>query len=436
MYGEEDFEIKAQVNDSGKFVVFFDAVTPGFYTFKYGGEYAKLYLSPGDSLHLSLDPDQFDESLQFKGSGAGINNYLIGKYLLDEKMDMEYPYRERFAVTAEEYMDLVDSMTKVRQDFLDRSTLKHELPEMFVAEEQVAIDYEQGIALYEYENAAAYYQEVESVEVPEGYYAFTGELQVENEGMLGNDTYERYANTHLNHLANARLEDNDLYEGDLAFTSLKFDCITEVFTSQELKDKFLHQTMMDALNYYGSQDMTEVLAKFTECCKDKKCVDVVTKEVEGWKVLWKGNPAPTFAYNDVDGNTIDISELKGRVVYVDVWASWCGPCRREIPFLKDLEHDYHGMDISFVSVSIDENEKAWRQSVEDNELGGFQLLADGAWESTICSDYKIQGIPRFILIDQEGNIVSADAPRPSSGAELTEMLDSLLGLDATAVAAL
>ncbi|NNE54976.1 MAG: TlpA family protein disulfide reductase [Flavobacteriales bacterium] len=134
----------------------------------------------------------------------------------------------------------------------------------------------------------------------------------------------------------------------------------------------------------------------------------------------------------MDGNKVSLASLKGKVVYVDVWATWCGPCKREIPHLQDIEHDYHGRNVSFVSVSVDEDEEAWRNMVTEKELGGIQLLADSAWKSSICTDYKINGIPRFLLIDTDGMIVSADAPRPSSGEKLRGMIEEALGEDGPA----
>ncbi|MFT5182976.1 MAG: thiol-disulfide isomerase/thioredoxin [Flavobacteriales bacterium] len=433
LYGSDNFELKSEVNDSGEFVMFFDALEPGYYTMRFAGERASIYLSPGDSIHLSLDSEQFDESLAFKGVGAGCNNYLVGRYLLDEKMDNEISYEMRFMLAAGEYKAVVDSMIQVRQDFLDRSRLKHDLPESFVTEQQLAITYERGIALYDYENGAGYYQDVDVVDVPEGYYSFAEELALENPSLMGNKSYEGYVDTRLNAVAKDMVSDET--EGDyLIFAGHKIDCIDELFTSQEIKNKFLHTTMKDVVNYYGSSDLSALVEKFTKCCKDQKCIDEIKSEVNEWKVLWKGNPAPDFKYSDIDGVEVALSELKGKVVYVDVWASWCGPCRGEIPHLKDLEHDYHTRNVAFVSVSIDENEEAWREAVQSEELGGYQLLADAAWKSSICKDYKINGIPRFMLFDQAGNIVSVDAPRPSSGEEITDMLDELINKGQMAMA--
>jgi thiol-disulfide isomerase/thioredoxin len=139
------------------------------------------------------------------------------------------------------------------------------------------------------------------------------------------------------------------------------------------------------------------------------------------------SPSPTFDYlNYVGGNT-KLEDFKGKYVYIDVWATWCGPCRQEIPFLKKVEEKYHNKNIAFISISIDKlkDQEKWKTMIKEKELGGVQLFADNDWNSKFVQDYKITGIPRFILIDPKGNIVKADAARPSSD-ELVKELDSLL----------
>jgi thiol-disulfide isomerase/thioredoxin len=144
-------------------------------------------------------------------------------------------------------------------------------------------------------------------------------------------------------------------------------------------------------------------------------------------VLAKGNVSPKFIdYENFKGGKTSLDDLKGKYVYVDVWATWCGPCKREIPFLKEVEKAYHGKNIEFVSISIDQakDHEAWLEMVKEKELGGVQLFADNDWKSQFVTDYKINGIPRFILIDPQGNIVTPDAPRPSSD-ELKVLFDEL-----------
>ncbi len=129
-----------------------------------------------------------------------------------------------------------------------------------------------------------------------------------------------------------------------------------------------------------------------------------------------GEQAINFDGKTPAGKTVALNDLKGKVVLVDVWATWCGPCRKEIPALQKLEKEMEGKDIVFMSYSIDEKKDydKWKKMIVDSTLGGLQLIGDLAWKSDICTNYKITGIPRFMLFDKEGKIVTIDSPRPSN----------------------
>jgi thiol-disulfide isomerase/thioredoxin len=139
----------------------------------------------------------------------------------------------------------------------------------------------------------------------------------------------------------------------------------------------------------------------------------------------KGKPSPKFTnFENYKGGTTSLDDLKGKYVYIDVWATWCGPCKQQIPFLKKVEDQYHGKNIEFVSISTDRKNKyeAWKKMIVDRKMGGIQLYAGS--NNTFSRDYQINSIPRFILVDPEGNIVDADAPRPSDP-RLIALFDSL-----------
>ena len=147
-----------------------------------------------------------------------------------------------------------------------------------------------------------------------------------------------------------------------------------------------------------------------------------------------GAVSPSFEnYENFNGETTSLKDLEGKYVYLDIWATWCGPCIAEIPALKKLEKNYHDKNISFVSISIDDAKRhggsaekahaSWKKMVGEEELGGIQLFAPDGWQSEFIKAYQIYGIPRFILVDPEGKIVSASAPRPSSE-QLLALLES------------
>lgn len=126
----------------------------------------------------------------------------------------------------------------------------------------------------------------------------------------------------------------------------------------------------------------------------------------------KGKPSASFEYDNINGKKTSLADLKGKYVFIDFWATWCGPCKKEIPFLKTLEEKYHDKNIEFVSISLDQNKTAWEKMVADKELGGVQLHFGD--DRQLVTAYNVTTIPRFVLLDTNGNIVDANAPKPSS----------------------
>jgi thiol-disulfide isomerase/thioredoxin len=137
--------------------------------------------------------------------------------------------------------------------------------------------------------------------------------------------------------------------------------------------------------------------------------------------------APNFDYENHAGGKTSLESLKGKYVYIDVWATWCGPCRQEIPFLQKVEEKFHDKNIAFVSISVDveKDHDKWKKFVSEKNLGGIQLFADNNWNSDFIKAFGINSIPRFILIDPTGNVIDADAKRPSD-TQLSAQFESLL----------
>ncbi len=136
----------------------------------------------------------------------------------------------------------------------------------------------------------------------------------------------------------------------------------------------------------------------------------------------KGATAFDFDGKDINGKVHKLSDYKGSLVYVDVWATWCGPCKTQIPALKELEKKFHGQPITFLSLSVDKpkDQQKWIDFVKAEDLKGVQLMADKAFDSDVAKAYGINAIPRFMLFDKEGKVVTIDASRPSE--EKTEKL--------------
>jgi thiol-disulfide isomerase/thioredoxin len=136
----------------------------------------------------------------------------------------------------------------------------------------------------------------------------------------------------------------------------------------------------------------------------------------------KGDMASDFAASDLNGNTVMLSSLKGKVIYVDLWATWCGPCLAEMPHYEELKEKYKdNREIAFVSLSIDDNISLWKSSVANRKAGGYQWLIN----RNKLDAYNIVSIPRILLIDKDFKMVDMNAPVPSSK-KLPDLIEALL----------
>ncbi len=245
------------------------------------------------------------------------------------------------------------------------------------------------------------------------------------------------------------------YNLKLKLDAQKFDESLVYFGIGAVENNFLAQNALADSKYDYNTLLASPEDVFTKAVAEKKAADLLKLENKkldpNFVVLQKkniemslagltnyykqglennklnGSASPSFNYDNYAGGKTKLEDFKGKYVYIDVWATWCGPCRAEIPFLKKVEEKYQGKNIAFVSISIDnlKDLDKWKTMIKEKELGGVQVIADNDWNSQFVKDYKITGIPRFILIDPSGNIVKADASRPSSPA-LQEQLDKLL----------
>jgi thiol-disulfide isomerase/thioredoxin len=133
-----------------------------------------------------------------------------------------------------------------------------------------------------------------------------------------------------------------------------------------------------------------------------------------------GKPAPSFTLVSNLEKAYKLDDFKGKVVYIDLWASWCVPCREETPSFKALVEKYKSDHrVAFISIAVHDEINNWKKALQEDKPEWIQLLDK---DEIIVKSYFANEIPRFILIDKKGNIVSFDAPRPSSGEEIEALL--------------
>ncbi|MEG0517729.1 MAG: TlpA disulfide reductase family protein [Bacteroidales bacterium] len=142
--------------------------------------------------------------------------------------------------------------------------------------------------------------------------------------------------------------------------------------------------------------------------------------------LKAGEACPDFTYQDVNGKSYSLADFAGKYIYLDMWATWCGPCKKEIPFIKTLEEKMHGKNIVFVSLSVDKEKEKWVEFLKNNKMTGIQLHNGG--DRGLSDAFDVRFIPRFILIGPDGKVVNPAADKPSTEGVLVEYLKALPGM--------
>lgn len=144
------------------------------------------------------------------------------------------------------------------------------------------------------------------------------------------------------------------------------------------------------------------------------------------KVLEKGDQAPGFTLPDSSGQTVSLSDFKGKVIYLDIWASWCAPCLLQMKYAETLkEHFKDNPDVVFLYISIDQDKQKWLNALQKRHLKGVHLHSKNGEDQNIVRNYDVPSIPRFVLIDKEGKIAYPKAKAPSDKGAVRQ-IESLL----------
>lgn len=372
-----------------------------------------FYFSPGDSLQLGIDT-KTRATTQISGKGSEANLYL---------RDLPYPKGGSFfgdlrqqkieVKTKEEMVSAFKPILEKRMD--DLATLQN-VSEEFRELEKARLQFEYVNTLQS--SAYLYIYDVMDKKITEK--EFRAKTQKANDYLLPNVT-EVLSKIDYNKGEYIQLEvfqgilsnlNDDTFTTDNGFTTL----------SANLKEYQNARTLKQAFSNQGyTKEFTDFYDKEIVNIKNPDYLSSLDALVKEYETLKTGQPATDVTFVDLEGNNVKLSDYKGKVVVIDLWATWCGPCMDEKPSFEALVEKYKDNDnIALLSVSID-TKKVWDKYFTKETAVATELQIN----RSDLSAYQIVSIPRLFVIDKNQNIVDVFAPAPSTG-KLEEMFKAYL----------
>ncbi|MBU3713635.1 MAG: AhpC/TSA family protein [Ferruginibacter sp.] len=155
-------------------------------------------------------------------------------------------------------------------------------------------------------------------------------------------------------------------------------------------------------------DLNNIYSLFNNKVKQSAYGEKISKLIEKEKMMSMGKVFPSFQMKDVNNNNFELSQLKGKYVLLDFWASWCRPCREENPNVKEAYETYKGNNFTIVGISLDEDEQDWKDAIKSDDLTWYHVSDLAGWKNKLAKEYLIESIPFNILLDPSGKIIAKD----------------------------
>ena len=394
----------------------FRLATPQFAYLRYGDELHPLYVQPGEQLRLHLDLTGKEITLTFAGQGSEANSYLAKTYLIQRQFE-----KGLFALLLPESFQRLDSLENalhlVDQTYIQRNRITRNVLAILRKRGHIRIlSLKLNILLSQYSGG-----QDTTVRVPMSQAA----QQVPFDATLLATHLPDYARL-LYFYRTALLMLNlsaTFTKEEMTYHRPRLPLITdETIKKWSLKPVFTEFMRADNLNgRIGQQGIipatTAVLTNYRKQYPNSVYLAELQKSYDRWLILKAGQKAPDFTGTTPDGKRISLTDLKGKVVYMDVWATWCQPCQAEFPFAKQLQQAFSTTDqVVFLYVSIDKNLNVWKKVVraDATPIGYHINMFDQKQSNQFSKSYIANSVPRYLLIDKQGNIVNSEAPKPSS----------------------
>lgn len=398
----------------------------------YAGQRTPLYLLPGDQVQLTLDFAHFDESVVYTGRGSAANNYLARALWQFEYGPGEHASRPLDQLTATttpaQLRAQADAFRAHRLAFLRTYAAAHALPAAFVRDATQHIDLQWASTLISYPGVYQLRFD-EAVLLPATYFQFLAQLPL--------PTLEAYVQRNpsemgtvmpflLNCAASPYLLPTGSLPADSAAGRALYARATQTFGRTVYRDIVVLNLLVNQLHANNLAGVQAAYPAFRAQTRDSMLQQNMRQMLQAEQRLGAGQLAPAFTLTDNAGRSVSLSELRGKVVYLDFWGTWCKPCMSEMPASRHLKEKFAGRDVAFVYIAVNDPEEKWQRALAEAQLTSPASVHLRARDHQVAELYDVRGFPSYFLIGRDGRIVLPHAPRPSAAKEAAAAIERAL----------
>lgn len=417
----KEFKQTTAIDKNGNFKLQFNITGTKLVALVINEQQTTFYVEPGDSITLKINYTDFDSSLVFSGRNSEKNNLLKAfdlKFNVGHEQDL---FRQNGKRNASSFATYCDSLLKEKMNFISAFAPKPgaDLTSYYKSN----LIYENAVNKLQYPGIWAYMNRKRD-SLPDmltSYFNFIKNLPVNLESLLNNSAYFNYLNAVFRHHADLIFSTS----GSRLTHEENVQLATMIFKNEKIVQALEAHFIYNAFEHSGFQDAEKAYKAFVQKHPGSPYGTELDEQYSATARIAPGQPAPEFTLTDDQGKQRSLSEFKGKVVYLDFWASWCGPCMTELPYAKKLKDEFAKQDVVFLYVSIDDDAKSWKDAIAKHNIAGVHLNAAG-WNNSVCKAYNIQGVPAYFLIGKSGSIANNNPARPSSGEVIIKEINALL----------
>ena len=371
-------------------------------------EEVKLFLEPGDQLHIDADLLDLPQSLRFSGQGAANNQFLAAlRSRFPDYLRIGYKNLE-----VDTFRNMIDQRRLELESFLEEGCSQYQLTPAFIDYYRAEITYEWAklVVSYPFNYMFANGNKNEgSRAVPADYHDALDQVELVDEAAIGTTHYRTFLGRNFLRLEMAAYEGIQLEQ----LSESQRQDLFETYTRYNQAKRLLHGKVLYFFLageivrdfQHGHFDQGEQrLAEFLRDNPYPEYTEVVEEVVRETSKLKPGQPAPDFTLDDLQGQSVSLSDFKGQAVFLDFWASWCGPCIEDFPYLEQIKQQTRDQKVVFLSISLDSSADEWRQAVDEHGLTGVHVHAPDGRQVAVDQLYQVRGIPSYFLVGPDGRM--------------------------------